>query len=109
MKHLKTFENINDDNCYWALPTDDRFEESLKMIGCEPYYIEIMLNSYDDVRRHKYVFIRKQTSNKRYPCGWDAVEDNINSSFFDKMNYEFKGVVNAPELELLLTANKYNL
>ena len=39
MKHIKLFEESNNNKLYWLLPTDSRFRKSLKDIGCTEYYI----------------------------------------------------------------------
>jgi len=107
MKYIKKFENASDDNCYWLLPTDERFEDSLKKIGCDKEYMKVLLDSDDNVRINEYVFVLKDTSRKGCKWGWDPYAGLLHYDYFEDAGYEFKGLVNISEYEFAM--KKYNL
>ena len=60
MKYLKTFEDKNVIKKYWLLPTDERFEQSLKDIKCPKSNIKRLLSSFsyyhlDDDEKYVYI------------------------------------------------------
>jgi hypothetical protein len=110
MKYIKTYESRNE-KLYWLVPTDDRFEDSLKKIKCPKDVIYGMLNGIIS-DNNKYIFIRyngKEISmilaaNK---WGFNPYKGELYDPFYEKEGYRFVGMVNIDEYEL--DANKYNL
>lgn len=119
MKYLKKFENridkkYTDKSYYWLVPTDDRFEDSMKKIGCPSDFIFNKLES--GFSRYKYVLIshigydlvpKKPQENSNNRWGWNEYKGNIPDVFYSSIGYEFAGYVNMTEYELDII--KYNL
>ena len=57
MKYIKAIKEVKEIKKYWLMPTDQRFEDSLKKVGCDDQYDRknFLNNSY--LRRNKFVFI----------------------------------------------------
>jgi len=121
MKYLKKFEdedfteqdfqNLKDErhNYYWIIPTDDRFEDSLKKLHCPKSFIEYRLR-YNHIlsKIDKYMIINFEgTDNdiKNEDCwGWDYYKD---IKFHENRGDKYMGTINIPDYEF--DADKYNL
>jgi len=111
MKHIKQYENIKNiiydpkdtRRWYWLLPTDDRFEKSLRDIGCTSTWF---LDS-ERIKKNKYIFVSYINAD----WGWNVYKGKLTDDFYESMGCKFKGTVNIlghdPELEDPI--NKYNL
>ena len=102
MKHIKLYEDrwSDDYKKYWLLPTDRRFKKSLRQIGCNQNYIDIvskMKNRHDQ----KYIYI----SNDNEDWGWMPYNKR-SIEWFEKRDYIFSGNIN---IELDTKIDKYNL
>ena len=114
MKYIKMFEdNIYDSRCYWLLPTDDRFEDSLKQIKCPDFKIEQFLGN-KNTRQYNYVFVgynpTKTVDDDVSLCwGWNyKVNWNKNTEdFYEKKGYKFMGNINISDFEF--DVNKFNI
>lgn len=115
MKHLKQYESTLE-KYYWLLPTDYRFENALRKIGWVkvdlPHNPDFLTNV--SIKAEKYVYIGTIPATNYW--GWmnfnesiDITPDNIKCDFYENNEYKFQGIVDIPELELELDANKYNL
>jgi len=108
MKYIKKFENIwDEDKFYWLVPTDNRFEDSLKKIGVGPDWCSKFLNN-NKLLKNKYIFIGRTTNikNDYYWC-WMPYEGKIICNFYEEDKYMFMGDINIKDEEL--DAEKYNL
>jgi len=104
MKHIKSFES-NSLKSYWLLPTDDRFEASLKKIKCPQNVMDRKFLFNSDLRnKHKYVFI---ASYDKEIWNWNPYKGKNTDEYYEESNYKFKGAINIPEYEF--SADKYNL
>jgi hypothetical protein len=118
MKYIKLYENRNE-KLYWLIPTDDRFEDSLKKIKCAKSYSEGLLKSVHQYTRksddpnfdNKYMFIgyngKSRVKHSSSKWGWNPYYGKLYDSYYEEEGYKFAGMVNIEEYEL--TANKYNL
>lgn len=122
MKYLKKFEDVEEykpknyygKHYYWLVPTDDRFEDSMRKIGCPQPYIRTKLY-LDFLKDLKYIFIsyngyesglRNDNDTSRW--GWNKFRNSeIPNNFYEKNGFTFAGYINISEYEL--EANKYNL
>lgn len=118
MKYIEKFDRIND-VCYWLLPTDDRFEDALKEIGCYKDIIKIYLNSDDEVRINNYIFVGKNTNkSKSHVWGWNPFEGLLFDEYYDSKGYTFNGTImlrddeieeEMERIKMLKNIKKYNL
>ena len=101
MKFLKTFEDREFKGKYWLVPTDDRFEDSLKQIGIEKKRMSYSHFFEEEIRNHgKYIFVSLNGE-------WDEYIGNIHNETYEDDGFEFGGVINIEDYEL--EAEKYNL
>ena len=105
MKHIKLFEE-NFEYRYWLLPTDDRFEKSLKQIGCRNEVIKSFLD-LEDKENADFIYVAYGGV-----YGWECMffsDENIKNynDYFEKRGYIFMGAINLEDYEL--DAIKYNL
>ena len=116
MKYIKKFErrkvpeNLIKVKKYWLLPTDDRFEDSLRQIGyTEGLEENGFLNPKFISEEHDYVFIVFEKENEEWAddWGWNPYRGNQLDDWSEKHGYKFCGNVNINDYEL--DANKYNL
>jgi hypothetical protein len=115
MKHIKSFENSEETKSkVWLLPTDDRYEKSLKSIPELRYSWREILDDYDynflDESGYNPNYIYIGSSKTESWFWYDFSEEGLN---FLKNNI-FMGPVNISKDEydnaiLQLVANKYNL
>jgi len=107
MKHIKIYERYNFSGCYWLIPTDDRYEDSMKKIGAPDRYIDRM--SYFHKRAGKYVFIiyDEDYADEYKKWGYNEYRGKLTDNYCEDNKFKFKGLVNIPEYEL--EAEKYNL
>jgi hypothetical protein len=110
MKHIKTFENTRYGS-YWLLPTDDRFEKSLKSINCPKDVMESRFLYNHDLRYYnKYVFIGRDNISwgwNPYKWGWKPYKGEKSDDYYQRFKYKFKGMINIEDYEL--ESEKYNL
>ena len=108
MKHLKYFEGKTQCS-YWLLPTDERFEDSLKKINCPEYIMKLrFLHNHELRDGFKYAFIGCETNSSHYSdWGWNTYKGELSDEYYEECKYKFKGLVNIEEHELV--ADKYNL
>jgi hypothetical protein len=103
MKHIKTFENTRYWS-YWLLPTDDRFEKSLKSIDCPQDVRERRFLYNHDLRDYnKYVFVGRD----HIGWGWNPYKGEKLDNYYQRCKYKFKGMINIEDYEL--ESEKYNL
>lgn len=82
---------------YWKVRVDSYFKKSLKNLGVDDEYIEILTDKYNSpmeyVREHnsKYIFICYDSDEKSdNKFGWEEIE---NADYMEK-NYDFCGIIN---------------
>jgi len=87
------------------IPTDDRYEDSMRKIGADVEYSEYI----KPFLKNKYAFIIYDTkyNKERNRWCWNSYNDKLTDDYSENNGYEFKGLVNIPEYEL--EAEKYNL
>lgn len=110
MKYIKKYEDIKYFGEYWLLPTDERFEDSLKKINCPIIFINRCLRN-SDLRSYSYAFIgfwyHQMLYNTEDAYGWVKYNGNIPCSFYVDAGFKFGGLINIEKYEL--ESKKYNL
>lgn len=109
MKHIKKFENKRSNrDYYWLLPTDDRFEDSLKQINCPtPRIYEFLRNNNIE---NKYIFIANAPNGISTSSPYWAWNNYIDVEYditFDGMGFKYMGKINILDSEFV--AMKYNI
>jgi len=105
MKYIKLFEtNLYDKRFYWLIPTDDRFEKSLREIGCSDGTIEQFENTLNLFEK-PYFFIGYSPNglfghSDIEQWDWDEFQNNMTDADFEKHGYTFKGAINIEQIEL---------
>ncbi len=121
MKYLKIYES--DNNKYWLVPTDSRFENSIRQVCNDEKWISSMINNSQiyipsENINNDYIFISygKFYYSVEWPeWGWNPLKKNkIKDKYFDKLNFKFSGYlgISKEEIEYLKlrnNVNKYNL
>lgn len=107
MRYIKTYESTI--KKYWLIPTDDRFEKSMKEIGCDIGQLKSKsLTGRDLIKEHEYIFVYYNSDND---WSWTNYYGELKDEIGEKNNYDFQGTVNIvgndPEAEKATT--KYNL
>ena len=108
MKYIKKFESIDKGyGKYWLLPTGDKFEDSLKKIGC-PKLSSLNFLKNKEIKKDIFVFIGVSFL---LGWGWNRFDGNIRNIFYDADNYEYMGHINIDnwELDVKPDVKKYNL
>ena len=100
VKFLKKFEDTEDTEeykpknyygkfYYWLVPTDDRFEDSMRKIGCPEKFINRKLEF--DFSEYKYIFISYSgydSGGMKYDdvdkWGWNNYDGEIPNKFYNK-------------------------
>jgi len=104
MKYIKKFES-NEENGYWIVPTDDRFEKSLIDLDVPSldYYI------YNErIPKNDYIYVVHNDNKNMNKWGWDLYDGgNVIDDFLESKGLEFKGTINIADYEL--DAQRYNL
>jgi len=120
MKYIKMFELFEPEEykldnkyyykIYWLLPTDERFEDSLKKIKCDSKYMKSILQA-KIYKKSPYIFVGYDgSSTVKYLSsrwGWVGYNGELISDYYEEEGYKFGGTINMHESELI--ANKYNL
>ena len=105
MKYIKTFEyDINTNSMYWLVPTDDRFENSLKQIECPDEKIELFLTN-NEIKKYDYIFIDYSYDN----WGWNDYHGKMLDEYYENRNYKFMGTINIDYNDIDFAVNKFNL
>ena len=115
MKYLKHYENIEDyyqPDLYWLVPNDQRYNLSLKQIGCsnKALYDEkddnySSLYKYKNNKNNQFIFIVFQKINNIVnDWSWMAYDEE---EYLKIHNFKYMGTINIDPSELI--ANKYNL
>lgn len=116
MKYIRLFEEKEFESktktprYYWLLPTDYKFEDSLRKIGCPEYKIRLFLdNNY--IPKDYFVFIGLAKYTDIDSWGWNNYEGSLNSRYYDETDYDYKGIINIEdwEFEVKTMTNKYNI
>ena len=83
------------------MPTDDRFEKSLREINCREDDIIVYLRNKDFYHeKHDFIFVSS--------ClGWMPYEGKPRCKYYENNGYKFMGNINIEDYELV--AKKYNL
>lgn len=117
MKHIKLFESETHFSSYWLLPTDDRFEDSLRKIGCPDDVYNQKFKNNNNIKKFKYIFIGYscytyvfdyiKNINNPDKWGWNHYNSTLSDPYYEENKYKFMGLVNISDFEL--EANKFNI
>ena len=110
MKNIKKFESFTYQGEYWLLPTDERFEKSLKEIGCPKQQIFRFLSRLSRHLMGSFVFIGCRFNNnpQARQYGWIKYDGGeLKNDFYEGESFKFSGTINIEEYEL--ESEKYNL
>lgn len=116
MKYIKSYEKAkakhsNISKMYWALPTDERYLESLRKINVSESLIVFFLNH----NQNKYIYISYDSTDIQ-PWSWMPLfyQEKEGSDWYDSNDYKFYGYINMTEdeieeFEMKKKIVKYNL
>lgn len=117
MKHIKKFENIDNDMSYWLVPSDERLSSALLKLKCDLDFISNLVTN-TNVKKGKYLFVRYNKKGKSFSInpnwGWNDFEGSLYSAFYEEEGYTFKGTIMITDDELdyikvMKDSNKYNI
>lgn len=114
MKYIKKFETqLYNQKKYWLVPTDKRFEKSLKDLNCPKDRIDNYMRFVlpraleDSIHSNNYIFIIYHPDYESLMrWGWDYY-DKLPDEYYSTNKFEFGGTVNIEQFEL--DANKFNI
>ena len=128
---FKIFENESENLRYWLVPTDSRFESSIRQVCDDERWISTLINNrrifhdiegypklHSDIERNNsdYIFISQNSETDSWnQWGWNTFEnESIINDYYESNGYKFSGYLGLTpeEINILEFKNKiknYNL